>query len=361
MHNEEKELNPSPLITKIPMLDKSSIEASSQRRLGPSLPPEDLDIRLLGLDPSLRWDDTPLMDTVNIEIEHITDNTAPPVAETEKITGGTSIIQQQALCPFKAFAKIRLNAYEIETPTDVPDARVRGNRIHRALELFWTEIQSSENLLKLSEQALDAHIQKSINKTYAEQAQQNIFLTELEKIRISRLMHAWLVIEKQRSPFTVIAVEQKREYRYKNITLRMRVDRIDEVDNGRHVIIDYKTGTPNIQHWLGSRIKEPQLPIYHISHPVDVEALYFVQLRWNDLSIKGLVDGESEMRTIMPFAKLSPEMRAPTWGEQKILWKNNIDHLLEDFLQGKAGVDPLDQTTCTHCHLHALCRIFEHE
>lgn len=341
-HNEDKELSPSPLITKIPMLDKLSIEVSSQRRLGPSLTLKNTDEK-------------------NINIEYITDNLAPPVSSHEKISGGTSIIQQQAICPFKAFAKIRLKADEIETPTDVPDSRIRGNRIHRALELFWKDIKTSEKLTQLSDQALDISIQHAVTTTYAEQAQENVFFTELEKTRLAKLMHAWLAVEKQRPRFTVIAIEQKRQYHYKNITLRMRVDRIDELENGRHVIIDYKTSKPNIQHWLGSRIKEPQLPIYCISHTADVEALYFAQLRWNELTIKGMADGASEIRTVTAFEKLSPEMRAPNWAAQKVQWKNNIDHLLEDFLQGNATVDPIDQTACTHCHLHALCRVFEHE
>jgi hypothetical protein len=174
-------------------------------------------------------------------------------------------------------------------------------------------------------------------------------------------MHAWLAIEKKRLPFTVIAVEQKKEYRYKNITIRMRVDRIDQLEDDSHVIIDYKTGSPNIQHWLGKRIKEPQLPIYCITHSATVAAVFFAQLRWNDLCIKGIIDGESEISSVIAFEKLSKEMRAPTWSEQKIQWKNNINYLLDDFINGKADVDPLEITTCTHCHLHGLCRIFEND
>ncbi|MES2204944.1 MAG: PD-(D/E)XK nuclease family protein [Pseudomonadota bacterium] len=332
MHDEDHELNPSPLITTIPKHAMTSNEVSPQRRL---------------------------TDTLNIKNEYITDNIAPPVLENEKITGGTSLIQHQALCPFKAFAIHRLNANQIAQPIDVPNALIRGNRIHRALELFWKNIKTSENLLKLSTHDLNFHIKKSIDITYDEQNDQDVFFTSLEKIRLNKLMHAWLDIEKNRPAFKVIAVEQKREYQYKHITLRMCVDRIDELDDGQHVIIDYKTGSPNIQHWLGRRLKEPQLPIYCMSHPVTVSAMFFAQLRWNDLTIKGIADGGCEIKTVTAFGKLAPEMRAPTWLEQKSQWKNSIDQLLEDFINGHAAVDPLDQTTCTHCHLQALCRIFE--
>lgn len=326
-HHENRELSPSPLIIQIPKHTITSNEASPHKK--------------------------------NIENEYITDNIAPSVLENEKISGGTSIIQYQALCPFKAFATHRLNAQEIVQPIDAPNALIRGNNIHRALELFWKNIKSSENLLNLSKNDLDAHIKQSIETTYNEQSHQDIFFTSLEKIRLNKLMQAWLEIEKNRPAFKVIAVEQKREYQYKHVTLRMRVDRIDELENGQHIIIDYKTGNPNIQHWLGTRLKEPQLPIYCISHSTTVSAMFFAQLRWNDLAIKGIIDGSSEIKTVTPFEKLSQEMRAPSWSDQKLQWKNSIDQLLENFLDGQAAVDPLDQTTCTHCHLQALCRIFE--
>lgn len=330
MYDQDKKLNPSPLIMQIP------VGATGGR-------PDDSNA------------------TKNVyDDQYFIDNTAPPVLKTEKITGGTSIIQHQALCPFKAFAIHRLDAQEIPQPIDVPDALTRGNKIHRALELFWKEVKNSENLKNLSENQLDYYIKKSLDVTYHQDEKQNLFFTSLEKIRLNKLMHAWLDIEKQRSPFTVIAVEEKKEYQYKNIIIRMRVDRIDELEDGSHIIIDYKTGTPNIQHWFGERIKEPQLPIYYISHATAVSALFFVQLRWNDLCIKGVVEGESEHKTVIPFEKLSPDIRAPNWNDQKAQWKSNINHLLNDFIAGKADVNPLDQTTCHHCHLQSFCRIFEH-
>jgi probable DNA repair protein len=330
--DEDKALNPSPLIAKITEHTITSNEVSPQRRLEPSL-----------------------------LLEKFIDNIAPSVSENEKISGGTSIVQQQALCPFKAFSNSRLHAHEMPEPIDVPNALIRGNRIHRALELFWKEVKTSENLLVLSEKNLDMQIKKAINRTYAEQNNQDTFFTELEKIRLNKLMYAWLELEKKRPAFSVIAVEQTREYHYKNMTLRIRIDRVDELENGEQVIIDYKTGSPNIHHWLGSRLKEPQLPIYCVSHPTMVSAMLFAQLRWNDLTIKGMADGDCDISTVTAFEKLSAEMRAPTWQQQKIQWKNSIDQLLEDFLNGKAEVDPLDQTTCNYCHLQALCRIFEHE
>ena len=43
-------------------------------------------------------------------------------------------------------------------------------------------------------------------------------------------------------PFTVIAREQKEEIDIEGIHVRMVVDRIDELADGRRIVIDYKTG-----------------------------------------------------------------------------------------------------------------------
>ncbi len=173
MHDEDKELNPSPLITNI--------------SVGAIPPWSPVSLKVGGHGGT-----TPT-------IEKISDNIAPLVLENEKITGGTSLIQHQALCPFKAFAIHRLNAYEIPQPIDVPDALIRGNRIHRALELFWKNIKTSENLLQLSKKDLDTHIKQSIDITYNEQQNLDEFFTSLEKIRLAKLMYAWLEIEKNPS------------------------------------------------------------------------------------------------------------------------------------------------------------------
>ncbi len=331
-HDNDKERRPSPLI--------SHISAET---------------------PTCAWSASTQMPKPNPTIEILMDNTAPAVNQNEQIRGGTSIVQEQALCPFKAFAHIRLHAKAMPELTDTPNALMRGNKVHRSLELLWKKIKNSTRLCQLSDTELKQHIEHAVTIAHDESPYPDPFFTSLEKIRLNKVLHQWMTLEKKRETFSVIATEEAREYQYKNITLRMRVDRIDETEDGNHVIIDYKTGSPNIQHWLGSRIKEPQLPLYCISHPTTVNTLLFAQIRWNDFSIKGLTNDDNKLDTVTQFDELPIDIRAPSWQEQKIYWKNSIDYLLEEFLQGNAEIKPLDQTTCTHCDLHGLCRIFEYD
>lgn len=43
----------------------------------------------------------------------------------------------------------------------------------------------------------------------------------------------------------------------------MSVDRVDQLEDGRRIIIDYKTGAAiDTKNWASERLSEPQLPIY---------------------------------------------------------------------------------------------------
>ncbi len=47
---------------------------------------------------------------------------------------------------------------------------------------------------------------------------------------------------------------------------------------------------------------------------------------------------------------------------QLLEWRETIERLGRDFLDGRAEVDPKDGAkTCEQCHLQAVCRIYEND
>jgi len=64
---------------------------------------------------------------------------------------------------------------------------------------------------------------------------------QLEAQRLQRLLQAWLDVERERGEFSVHALEQKAHAEFNGLPLRLRVDRIDKLRDGRFLIIDYKT------------------------------------------------------------------------------------------------------------------------
>jgi hypothetical protein len=71
----------------------------------------------------------------------------------------------------------------------------------------------------------------------------------------------------------------------------MIVDRIDQLADGRQVIIDYKTGAAvDTKNWAEQRITEPQLPIYAALVNEDVAAVVFAKVLLDKPAFAGVAD-----------------------------------------------------------------------
>lgn len=296
------------------------------------------------------------------KIESIEDEQAPPIQTDEKIQGGASIFKQQAACPFKAFAEIRLHAKPLETPTIGLRAKDRGIMTHKAMEMIWKEINNSQNLHSIHENELhlllDNIVQEAINTSIGKEMS-NLRYISLEAERLKSLLWKWLELEKTRPPFKVISQEQEQSIMIGKIPVQLRVDRIDELDDGSHLIIDYKTGKNNhIKYWFSERPEEPQLPIYCLSNPNAI-GIAFAELHPDQLTLKGICKKSVDITTIKPIQDTSyAENKA--WDEQIHSWQITLETLSDQFYEGIATVDPKDSIeTCQYCELKALCRIHE--
>ena len=83
--------------------------------------------------------------------------------------------------------------------------------------------------------------------------------------RLERVIAEWLQLERERQPFTVIQQEARRRVTVGGIDLSIRADRMDRLENGDSVVLDYKTGECSASDWFGSRPNDPQLPIYAVT------------------------------------------------------------------------------------------------
>jgi len=93
----------------------------------------------------------------------------PLACRTQLHRGGATLVKDIAACPFRAFAKHRLGAKELEETDLGLNYRDRGNSVHRALEYVWTELQSQAALL-----ALTPHALRDLIKRAAEAAVQKL-------------------------------------------------------------------------------------------------------------------------------------------------------------------------------------------
>jgi probable DNA repair protein len=301
-------------------------------------------------------------------LETLIDDLAPPILEPERLRGGSQILKNQAACPFKAFAIHRLHADESEDLQPGISPPVRGNLMHNALELIWKELQHQQALLDLPAQSLTDLIDNSIRRAWLQvegQAQLGPRIKDLEQKRTAVLIRAWLELEKQRPPFRVVFQEALQQVQIGGIPLKVRYDRIDElIASDQHttgdglVVLDYKTGLSDIKAWAGDRPDEPQVPLYSILQGERLKAAVLAQLHVKEVAAKG-ISAEADMIPGLKAPDALAKLDLPDeWKQVLTFWRQTLEQLARDFIQGKAAVDPKHAvTTCQFCELHNLCRI----
>jgi probable DNA repair protein len=289
------------------------------------------------------------------EMEKFEDSTAPP-HQDEMAPGGTRVFQYQAQCPFRAFAELRLGARPLDVPAPGLSPMERGTLVHRALERLWAALKSHARLSTAPQAEVDAAISAAVSDALAVVGERRsealpAKFASIEQARLEKLLRDWLEIEKRRAPFTVVKYEEQRFAEAGGVRCKVQLDRVDRLDDGREVIIDYKSGQPALSSWNGERPDEPQLPLYAVNHPGRLAAVLFGQLRAGDAGFKGYASDER----VVPGAKARD---LPAEIEE---WRRVLDRLGADFRAGVANVDPKKPATCRHCSLLALCRFSESE
>jgi probable DNA repair protein len=300
-------------------------------------------------------------------LEALSDADAPPIAPGTPVNGGTSLFSEQAACPFRAFAHHRLHAHAPETPQPGLDAATRGTLVHAALEHAWRQIRDHATLAALDDAALQALLEGAVAAgigAYKEQRPHALppRLEALERRRLVALLRVWLAVERERTPFAVEALEQRQPLEIGGITVSGRMDRIDRLPDGRHVLIDYKTGRLRAGAWWGERPDEPQLPLYAASHGGSLAGVAFAQVRRDEPRFQGVADDPARFPGATRFDAIRLPPGEPPFGSFAAVverWRAALEGLAGGFRAGDARVHPKRGDTCEHCDLPGLCRIAE--
>jgi len=307
------------------------------------------------------------------QLEEQQDCLAPPLCSRKPFSGGTGILKDQALCPFRAFAHYRLRCEGLETPEAGIDNMSRGSLAHTVLEIFWKETGSQASLLQLDDLTLEARLDAAAVKAIErhEKSKRSDLMPRqraIEQRRLVALVRQWLSFEKKRSPFKVVDTEAYHQLALGNLQIRTRVDRIDELADGRQAIIDYKTGRADPLQWLEERITDPQLPAYSLGFSGDkLGAVMFAVVRGKEQEsgFRGVArDGGYWPKEALPknLAALCETKGWHSFDDILTHWQEALPALGDAFVAGEAAVDPIDrELACTYCDLKPLCRIDEQE
>jgi probable DNA repair protein len=296
----------------------------------------------------------------------ILDEQAPQVAAAQT-TGGAMILELQSRCPFRSQAQLRLHAQPIPRVSLGLEPRDRGTLLHRVLADIWGELREQRVLLEMDDLDLALRI-----RTFAEQQaartlrpstrlRSRLAAMEIESVVIQIM--GLMALERERTPFVVHLAEQGERFSIGGLQIRLQADRIDELQDGGQLLLDYKLGDSHKpRQWLDTwpgRPRRPQLPLYALAHAQRASGLAFVVLAPRTIEFRGW----SRDLGVAPGISAYPQKRLPPdapsdWAALMQHWHYTLTQLATGFVAGHALVDPLPQE-CETCHLSSFCRIHE--
>jgi len=305
-----------------------------------------------------------------VELESYQDMYGEKCRDSRYIQGGSAIFETQSNCPFKAY---RVMIDEQEEPEFGLDAKDAGNVLHDLLEIIWRELGSSSTLA-LESTDIRALATRHVNDYIARDLDNFKFdrkaLLKLESQRLVDLLEQWLSYERdlRKIGFSVVETEKSIKTEFAKIPIKLKIDRIDRLDDGSEFIIDYKSGNVKRTDWFGERPKRPQLPLYalayeehrkQINNDRETSAIALAQVKSNDIKMEGFAKGDDIVAGVNNVLMIERKKTPLDWNQQLHEWHQSLSALADEFLTGNAVVDPVDKMTCDYCDLTSVCRIHQ--
>lgn len=340
---KESQLRASPLIKNIPVMSETTLAETLAEQLSQQ---------------------------ENNELAHIKDHIAPAVHAGEHVSGGTSLLRAQAICPAWAFYQFRLGAKALKTPSNGLDSMERGSLVHAVLQRFWQPDAKNRHFADLRDmsyadfaQALNAAIHNALRDFSESNKSISNTVLELEHERLYRLVGDWLMYEKARNiAFNIVDCEAEKPVQICGIEVTLKIDRIHQLENGGIEFIDYKTGQlPKMASWGETRITEPQLPIYATFYDDknNVSGVQFGMVKIAEHRFEGIAEANFEIE----LEKRKPKFiqNFDSWQGLLDHWKTSIEAIAQEIKTGEAAVKFDDENLLAYCEVLPLLRLPERQ
>ena len=312
-------------------------------------------------------------------LETFEDTVGPAWPIEKPLPSGTRSLELQNQCPFRAYAELRLGSTPLDAPEPGIAADLRGQLLHAALQKLWGRLRDSRGLASLSESALDAAIQRSVEEAADETVRRSSSnkrqITALNDMqgdlfgdperspalsrecrRATRLIRALCAVERERAPFSVESTELDSTLTLMGAQLRIRIDRVDALESGGRAILDYKSGRRTAADWYGERPSHPQLLAYLAALGEDVIAMATVNVTAREVRFDGIANSAELLPKVRGVEGAFGTDPLDAWPIRRQEWLSRVEHLAADFLAGRAVVDP-KPGACDYCHVASICRI----
>jgi probable DNA repair protein len=287
-----------------------------------------------------------------------------PVANPH-LPGGSGLFADQAAAPMAAYCRRRLGAQWWDIPGPFVDPAFRGQVIHRALEILYSDMVDTAVLPD------DAQIPAAV-ATALDQFRTRQKMTaaaySAEKTRLQLLLAEWLHLDQQRPQFVPLSLECRESIQWQGFEISMRIDRVDTLEVGRLLLIDYKSGNTQTNGWCDDRLSNPQLPLYAMLFEQHggqaVSGVSFAGVRLNGCTYEGIgadalipfdnfrVFGTSSLGLVKKFA---------SWDDMREQWRAQLQVLFDEITQGHCENRVYAEGGVKYFGLESLLRIAEGE
>ncbi len=239
-----------------------------------------------GLDPG--WFAERLVD--GSRCAHVADDDAPPISSGDIVYGGAATLDRQAYSPFDAFVFGRLGLRYLPRFSPALPPVLRGNLIHDALRRLYLLHEDQASLKSLSDERQARQVEEAVFEAMApEFALADPVLRQVlsfEERRIRQLLHRVIANDLSRPAFRVASIEEDRDFNFKTLSLHLKADRIDQLDDEHFLILDYKTGAEK-KLLTKKELNSFQLVLYSLAFGDNVAALGLYNVDSRLVSING--------------------------------------------------------------------------
>ncbi len=291
----------------------------------------------------------------------IDDEYAGPLNQQDaEVMGGSAVLREQAICPFRSWASYRLGLDPLPPAEQGLTAAERGTLLHKALEVFG-EQRNEERDSADCDETLNQRIESAVAAALAgisklTRARVGVGVIGIERLRLASLLEQWHRFELDRKEsFKIVQQEDTQTIEIAGLKLRLRVDRVDEFEDGTRVVVDYKSGRNlSVKDWFADRLIEPQLPLYSLLD-TSVRGAMYAQVRSDRCQFIGVEDG-SHLPDQKPLSDYLSPLQLSTWEDLKDRWRGQLENLAREYQLGWARATP-NRHACAYCAFGSACRV----
>ena len=295
-------------------------------------------------------------------LEHLVADETTSLPRPHASKGGTGLLQSQADCGVQAWLRHRMGLKPLKTADIALNALDRGTTLHRALELLTKRLNDRQAFLSCTDgdalSICEEAARGAVNHLDSDVRQRvGGGILKLEEARLKETLLTWIDFERTRTiEFEIEQREYKISWLHNGLELNVTADRIDRLESGDTLIIDYKSSpSPSIYPWVNPVLRLPQLPAYAIAtQRLGAIGIAAPKRKDPELLIAGSAVGiaavDTKAQKAMDKAGLSDTAALV------VHWDALLANLVDDYLNGSLTL-PESDSVCRLCDFHAICRI----